>query len=60
MKPLARRFVAPAGPVTIPNDRRTVAFARRSPHPLLRGAELDRDSLPIPWLGQRKIEFTSR
>ena len=26
----------------------------------LREAELDRDSRPIPWLGQRKIEFTYR
>jgi hypothetical protein len=31
-----------------------------SRNPMLREAALDRDSVPIPWLGQRKIEFTYR
>jgi hypothetical protein len=59
-KQLYRRFVETAGTVTIQNDRLTVAFDRRSHNPILREAELDRDSIPIPWLGQRKIEFTYR
>jgi hypothetical protein len=46
--------------VTIQNDRLIVGFDRRSHNPILREATLDRDSVPIPWLGQRKIEFTYR
>ena len=59
-KQLYRRFVETAGTVTIQNDRLTVAFDRRSHNPILREAELGRESLPIAWLGQRKIEFTYR
>jgi hypothetical protein len=59
-KQLYRRFVETAGTVTIQNNRLTVAFDRRSHNPILREAELDRDSIPIPWLGQRKMEFTYR
>jgi len=57
-KQLYRWFVETAGTVTIQNDHLRVAFDRRSHNPILREAALDRDSLPIPWLGQRKIEFT--
>jgi hypothetical protein len=53
-----RRFVETAGTVTIQNDRLIVAFDRRSHNPIRGEAALDRDSVPIPWLGQRKIEFT--
>jgi hypothetical protein len=59
-KQLYRRFVETAGTVTIRPDRLTIAFDRRSHNPILREAALDRDSLPIPWLGQRKVEFTYR
>jgi hypothetical protein len=59
-KQLYRRFVETAGTVTIQNNRLTVAFDRRSHNPILREAELDRDSIPIPWLGQWKMEFTYR
>jgi hypothetical protein len=59
-KQLYRRFVETAGTVTIPNDRLIVAFDRRSHNPILREAALDRDSVAIPWLGQRKIEFSYR
>ena len=59
-KQLYRRFVETAGTVTIRPDRLTIAFDRRSHNPILREASLDRDSLPIPWLGQRKVEFTYR
>ena len=57
-KQVYRRFVETAGTVTIQNDRLIVTFDRRSHNPILREAALDRDSPPIPWLGQRKIEFT--
>jgi hypothetical protein len=59
-KQLYRRFVETAGTVTIENDRLIVGFDRRSHNPILREATLDRDSVPIPWLGQRKIDFTYR
>jgi hypothetical protein len=52
--------VETAGTVKIENDRLIVAFDRRSHNPILREASLDRDSSPIAWLGQRKIEFTYR
>ena len=51
------RFVETAGTVTIQDDHLIVTFDRRSHNPILREAALDRDTLPIPWLGQRKIEF---
>jgi len=56
-KKLSRRFVETAGTVTIHADRLTVTFDRRSHNPILREAALGRDSLPIAWLGHRKIEF---
>jgi hypothetical protein len=59
-KRLYRRFVETAGTVTIQPDSLTVAFDRRSHNPILREAALDRDSPAIPWLGQRKVEFTYR
>src|SRR6476620_4172578 len=52
-KQLYRRFVETAGTVTIQNDRLIVAFDRRSHNPILCEASLDRDSIPIEWLGQR-------
>ena len=57
-KQLYRRFVETAGAVTIHPDRLTVRFDRRCHNPILREAALDRDPTPIPWLGQRGIEFT--
>ncbi|HMB06497.1 MAG TPA: hypothetical protein VKP69_22525, partial [Isosphaeraceae bacterium] len=59
-KQLYRRFVATAGTVTIQNDRLSVTFDRRSHNPILREADLDRDSPPIPWLGQRRLVFSYR
>ncbi|MGE5754203.1 MAG: hypothetical protein ACM35G_00600, partial [Planctomycetaceae bacterium] len=59
-KQLSRRFVATAGTVTIQNDRLSVTFDRRSQNPILREADLDRDSPPIPWLGQRRLVFSYR
>ncbi len=59
-KQLYRRFVETAGTARIENDRLTIAFDRRSHNPILRAAALDRGSVPIAWLGQRKIVFTYR
>jgi hypothetical protein len=56
-KQLYRRFIETAGTVTIEKDCLIVAFDRRSHNPILREAALDRDSLPIPWLGQRRIKY---
>jgi len=55
-KQLYRRFVETAGVVTIQPDRISVRFDRRCHNPILREAALD--TTPIPWLGQRTIEFT--
>ena len=57
-KQLYRRFIETAGAVTIHPDRLTVRFDRRCHNPILCEAALDREPTPIPWLGQRKIEFT--
>jgi hypothetical protein len=59
-KQLYRRFVETAGTVTIQDDRLTVTFDRRSHNPILREAALDRDSDPLPWLGQRRLDFNYR
>jgi hypothetical protein len=59
-KQLYRRFVETGGTVQIQEDGITVSFERRSHNPLLREAALDRESLPIPWLGDRRLAFTFR
>ena len=59
-KQLYRRFVETGGTVQIPEDGITVGFERRSHHPLLREAALDREPIPIPWLGQRRLAFNFR
>src|ERR1700749_2774400 len=56
-KQLYRRFVETAAAATSQQDRITVRFDRRCHNPILREAALDRDSTPIPWLSQRRIEF---
>ena len=38
----------------------TVTFDRRSHNPILREAALDREPVPIPWLGRRRLAFTFR
>jgi hypothetical protein len=57
-KQLYRKFVETAGAVTSEHDRLAVRFDRRCHNPILREAALDHDPTPIPWLGQRKLEFT--
>jgi hypothetical protein len=59
-KQLYRRFVETAGTGIVPPDRLTVAFDRRTHNPIVREAALDRDSLPVPWLGKRQLVFTYR
>ena len=57
-KDLYRKFVETGGSVTVQEDRVVVRLDRRSHNPILREARLDRDAVPIPWLGNRPIQFT--
>jgi hypothetical protein len=59
-KQLYRRFVETGGTVQVQEDGITVSFERRSHNPILREAALDREPLPIPWLGKRRLAFTFR
>lgn len=56
-KQLYRRFVETGGVVEIQAERLVVHFDKRSHNPLLREAGLDRDSPPVPWLGNRPVTF---
>ena len=56
-KDLYRRFVEAAGLVEATEDRVAVRFDRRSHNPVLKEAALDRDAVPIPWLGGRLLRF---
>jgi hypothetical protein len=56
-KQLYRRFVETAGVVEIEDGRVVVRLDKRSHNPVLREAALDRQPLPIPWLGNRSITF---
>lgn len=57
-KDLYRRFVETSGLVEVQADRVVVRLDRRSHNPVLREAALDRGSTPIPWLGNRSVQFT--
>jgi len=59
-KQLYRRFIETAGMVEIGEDRLTVTLDRRCHNPILREAALDRDPLPLPWIGRRRLMFTYR
>jgi hypothetical protein len=59
-KRLYRRFIETAGTVAIGEDRLTVTLDRRCHNPILREAALDRDPMPIPWIGRRRLVFTYR
>src|SRR5262249_4387883 len=50
-----RRFIETAGTVEIGEDRLTVTLERRCHNPILREAALDREPLPIPWIGRRRL-----
>jgi hypothetical protein len=56
-KQLYRRFVETAGLVEVEEGRVVVRLDKRSHNPVLREAALDRESLPIPWLGNRSVSF---
>ena len=57
-KQLYRLFVETAGTVKVEGEEIVVRFDRRSHNPILREAALDRETVPIPWLGDRRIRFT--
>ena len=57
-KQLYRRFVELAGTINIEAKQIEVAFEKRSHNPILREAALDKNSKPIPWLGNRTVRFT--
>lgn len=57
-KMLYRKFVETSGAAQIEGDDRIVIyFDRRSHNPILREAQLDKARPPIPWLGDRRLEF---
>jgi hypothetical protein len=57
-KQLYRKFVETAGEVEIQADRVQVRLDRRCHNPILREAGLDRQCLPIPWLGDPPVAVT--
>jgi hypothetical protein len=56
-KKLYRRFVETGGVVEVRSDDILVRFDRRSHNPVLREAALDREPVPITWLGNRSVKF---
>jgi hypothetical protein len=56
-KQLYRRFVETAGVVRSTPETILVHFDKRSHNPILREAALDRESIAIPWLGGRRLQF---
>lgn len=60
-KQLSRKFVETSGVVEVrPNRTLCVTFDRRSHNPILREAEIDKESPIIPWLKRHRIEFDYR
>jgi hypothetical protein len=57
-KQLYRRLVETGGVVEVQAERLVVHFDKRAHNPLLREAALDRDSPPVPWLGNLPVTFT--
>jgi hypothetical protein len=57
-KQLYRRFIETAGAVEVGANQVTVAFDKRSHNPILHEAALDRDCLPISWIGNLPIAFS--
>jgi len=57
-KRVYRKFVETPGTIEIESRRRIVVyFDRRAHNPVLREAQLDKDCPPIPWLGNRRLQF---
>jgi hypothetical protein len=59
-KQLYRCFVETGGIVKTTAETIIVHFDKRSHNPILREAALDRESVPIPWLGGRRLQFVFR
>ncbi len=60
-KQLYRKFIETGGLIEVaPNRRLIITFDRRSHNPILREAALDKDSPPIPWLKNYRVEFNYR
>jgi hypothetical protein len=57
-KRVYRKFVETPGTIEIESRRRMlVYFERRAHNPVLCEAQLDKDCPPIPWLGNRRLQF---
>ena len=57
-KSVYRKFVETSGVVEIAKGGRIIVrFDRRSHNPILREAQLDKASPPIPWLSNLRVEF---
>lgn len=54
-KQLYRKFVETGGHLTVRGDQILVSLDRRSHNPIIAQAGLDRDSRPIPWLGEKRL-----
>jgi hypothetical protein len=59
-KQLYRCFVETGGLVETTTEALIVHFDKRSHNPILREAALDRESVPIPWLDGRRLQFVFR
>ncbi len=56
-KQLYRKFVETAGACDRAGEEIVVTFERRSHNPIIVQARLDRDTIPIPWLHNRRLRF---
>jgi len=56
-KQLYRRFVETAGSIEIQPKEIQVRLERRSHNPIIREANFDRESSPIPWLDNKRVTF---
>jgi hypothetical protein len=56
-KQLYRRFVETGGTIETTDEKVIIHFDKRCHNPILREAAIDRNSVRIPWLGNRRIQF---
>jgi len=54
---LFRKFVRASAKVVVRDDSLTVRFGRRAHNPVLEAAGFAKDSVPLPWLGNRPLRF---
>ena len=52
-----RDFVDATGNITITENEVLVRFQKRSHNPLLIAADFDKIDIPIPWLGQKRLQL---